>query len=257
MNGSGIHEAARRGYSRSGDHYEKGRPEYRPRVVERLIGHLRLSRASKVMDLAAGTGKFTRHLPSFFDQVAAVEPVQAMQEAFQKAVPRVPVFTGTAEDLPFEDESFDCVFVATAFHWFDAEKAAREISRVLRPGGRLGLIWNTWRKDEVPPWLSAMRAIIEPYSKDVYRYADGRWRGPLETSRRFTALESESIDHPWPATLGEAVGRMTSVSYISALPEEEFRRVEKRLVSALTATQVPDGKYVLPFQDDLFWCFKA
>ena len=56
---------------------------------------------------------------------------------------------GTAEDIPLEDASVDLVTVAQAFHWFDGPAALAEIHRVLRPGGRLALLWNR-RVEDAP-----------------------------------------------------------------------------------------------------------
>ena len=45
-----------------------------------------------------------------------------------------------------------------AFHWFDLDGALPEISRVLRPGGRLCLVWNT--RNEKIPWVRRLGGII-------------------------------------------------------------------------------------------------
>ena len=47
-----------------------------------------------------------------------------------------PVFVqGSAEDLPFEDEFFDMVYTSQVIHWCDAEKATKDMMRILKPGG--------------------------------------------------------------------------------------------------------------------------
>jgi ubiquinone/menaquinone biosynthesis C-methylase UbiE len=59
------------------------------------------------------------------------------------------VIDGSAERIPLPDQSVDVVVAAQAFHWFDAVAAAKEIRRVLKPGGRMGLIWNV--RDQTDP----------------------------------------------------------------------------------------------------------
>jgi SAM-dependent methyltransferase len=56
------------------------------------------------------------------------------------------------------DNSIDAVLVAQAWHWFDADRAAAEIARVLRPGGRLGLLWNV--RDERLGWVKEFGRIV-------------------------------------------------------------------------------------------------
>ena len=72
---------------------------------------------------------------------------------FAAAVPDVDVLDGTAEQIPYPDNTFDTVLVAQAFHWFDQDVALAEIARVLKPGGGLGLVWNEDDSDAAP-WLA-------------------------------------------------------------------------------------------------------
>ena len=67
------------------------------------------------------------------------------------------------------DNSVDAVLVAQAWHWFDPERAVAEVARVLRPGGRLGLVWNT--RDERLGWVKDLGRIIghedDPFTDEV------------------------------------------------------------------------------------------
>ena len=63
-----------------------------------------------------------------------------------------------AEELPVGDRAYDAVVAAQAFHWFDLDRALPEIARVLKPGGRIGLVWN--QRDESIPWVRRLGRII-------------------------------------------------------------------------------------------------
>ena len=92
-----------------------------------------------------------------------------MLELLSHSLPDTPALLGTAEDIPLPDDSVDAVLVAQAWHWFDPERAVDEVARVLRPGGRLGLVWNT--RDERMGWVKDLGRIIghedDPFSQKV------------------------------------------------------------------------------------------
>ena len=116
--------------------YERGRPSYPPEAIDWLLPRS----AQKVLDLGAGTGKLTTRLVERGLDVVAVDPISEMLELLRASLPETRALLGTAEEIPLEDNSVDAVLVAQAWHWVDPERAIPEIARVLRPGGRLGLV---------------------------------------------------------------------------------------------------------------------
>src|SRR4051812_14793525 len=104
-----------RGFDPGATAYEQSRPSYPSDAVAWMVDRLQIGPTSRVVDLAAGTGKFTRLLPGW---VVAVEPIEGMRRQFASAVLGVPVVGGVAEAIPLADESVDAVTVAQAFHWF-------------------------------------------------------------------------------------------------------------------------------------------
>lgn len=134
--------------------YERGRPSYPPEAIDWLLP----TKARDVLDLGAGTGKLTTRLVERGLDVVAVDPVVEMLETLRDALPDTPALVGTAEQIPLPDNSVDTVLVAQAWHWFDAGRAVSEVVRVLRPGGRLGLVWNT--RDERLGWVKELDGII-------------------------------------------------------------------------------------------------
>ncbi|MGQ0743942.1 MAG: class I SAM-dependent methyltransferase [Acidimicrobiales bacterium] len=161
--------------------YERGRSGYPAEAVDFLVEALGVGTSSVVVDLAAGTGKFTRELvdrlgagenvpslqpglPGAGDHrgglVVAVEPVADMRAELARVVLGARVTAGAAEALPLAPASVDAITVAQAFHWFDASRALAEFHRVLRPGGRVGLIWN--RADTSVDWVARVDALRSP-----------------------------------------------------------------------------------------------
>ena len=134
--------------------YERGRPSYPPEAIDWLLP----ADAQKVLDLGAGTGKLTTRLVERGLDVVAVDPIPDMLERLRAALPETRALLGTAEEIPLEDNSVDAVLVAQAWHWVDPQRAIPEVARVLRPGGRLGLVWNT--RDERLGWVRELGRII-------------------------------------------------------------------------------------------------
>jgi len=135
--------------------YRKARPGYPREAVEWLTP----GPGARVLDLAAGTGKLTETLVKLNGlDLVAVEPSDAMRAELCDALPEVRALPGTADVIPLPDGDRDGVVVAQAWHWFDPATALPEIARVLRPGGRLGVVWNV--RDHTVDWVEQFTEII-------------------------------------------------------------------------------------------------
>ena len=96
--------AAAEGFERGAGDYERARPSYPADAVGlRRRTRSRCGPGTRVLDLAAGTGKLTRLLVPSGADVVAVEPVAAMRAELVAAVPGVEVLDGTAEAIPLAD----------------------------------------------------------------------------------------------------------------------------------------------------------
>jgi SAM-dependent methyltransferase len=240
-----MNETAARGFGAAAGEYERARPGYPAAPIDRAVAELGLGEGARVADLAAGTGKLTRILAGRGFDLVAVEPVAEMRAQLVAAVPDVEVLDGTAEDMPFPDASLDAVFVAQAFHWFDAAAAAREIHRVLRRGGGLAVVWNAPAYDQ--GWLAALDAIYLRLRGPVANRRDGVWRRELEASGLFTPLETVTAPNDMRVTPEQAVERVASISFVGALPEAE-RGVVLDEVRALLASH-PETRG----RDEIVW----
>jgi demethylmenaquinone methyltransferase/2-methoxy-6-polyprenyl-1,4-benzoquinol methylase len=104
----------------------------------RAVSDLRLAPASVVLDVAAGTGDFTRELRRQGQRAIATDLSYNMLHTARNVADRV---QADASHLPFRWASFDGATCGYALRNFtDLEKTFTEMARVLRPGGRLSLL---------------------------------------------------------------------------------------------------------------------
>jgi SAM-dependent methyltransferase len=213
-----VHKTAQHGFIR-GDVYEAGRPSY-PAEVTDALG---ITAESAVCDLGCGTGKFTRLLPPTRAKVVGVEPLPAMLVEFRTQMNNVPVVAGVAEHLPLRDRVFDVVVCASVFHWLSYDLALPEIHRVLRPGGRLGIVWN--RRDELTGWPLEFWRITERHRGDTPGYRTDVWRRALEGSPFFGPIEEQWFENVQRADREGVIARVASISFIETLPENTREEV--------------------------------
>ena len=247
-----IHQAASKGYQTAGDSYDKGRPEYPEEAIQFLVRELDITNGKSILDLGAGTGKFTKLIAQTGANVIAVEPVEGMRKKFSELLPLIPISSGTAESIPLEASSIDTVVVAQAFHWFNGEKALSEIFRVLKPNGKLGLIWNA--RDESIDWVSKLTDIIDPHEKGAPRYKYGIWKKAFLTTTLFSPLSEKQFRYVQKGPPEMIVNRVASISFISAL-DAPAKSLTLSKVNTLLEThpQTSGNKEVeLPYRTDVF-----
>lgn len=150
-----VHPA--RSFDLAADAYDRGRPTYPPEAVDRLLQDLRRP-AVDVVELGAGTGQLTEPLVARGCRVVATDGSAAMLRRLRRRAPGARAVAGTAEQLPVRARSADLVVAAGAFSWFAAEPVLHEVARVLRPGGRLAVVWS--ERDERVPWVRRLGRIL-------------------------------------------------------------------------------------------------
>lgn len=186
--------------------YERGRPSYPPEAIDWLLP----DGARDVLDLGAGTGKLTTRLAERGLAVVAVDPLPEMLEVLTHALPDTPALLGTAEQIPLPDNSVDAVLVAQAWHWVDPAQALPEVARVLRPGGRLGLVWNT--RDERLGWIKDLGDIIGR-EHDPFNYT-------VELPAPFTDVHRHFVEWTSYLTPQALIDLVASRSYCITAPAD-------------------------------------
>ena len=213
---------------------------------------------ARVADLAAGTGKLTRLLtPLGADARRRRAGRRDARASCARCAPACRCVAATAEQLPFAGGALDAITVAQAFHWFDADRSrSTEFARVLRPGGRLGLVWNA--RDRSNDLVDQLWSIMDRVEK----------RAPWRMHERVERLRVRRAPGFGAAARGDVPPRAAahprarsspafrSVSHVAVLPPDEQERCSTR--SATCSPRIPTrGRaraVAIPYRVDAYWC---
>jgi trans-aconitate 3-methyltransferase len=121
-------------------HYSTYRPEYSPKLYKYLLANHK-GPLNLALDLGCGHGLVSRALSPHITQIRALDPSPGMlaeARRLSQGFNNIKFVQGNAESLPdIEDGSVDLVVSATAVHWFEHPRWAKEMARMLRKGGTL------------------------------------------------------------------------------------------------------------------------
>ncbi len=218
------------------------------------------------VDVGAGTGKLSRALQRLAGHVIAVEPDDRMRAVLQDRSPGVEVLAGRGEAIPLPDESADGVFISSAWHWMDPELALPEICRVLRDGGRFGVLWTS--RDDSVGWVRDLNQLREPGERSpagnpgTGQPADG---GPTARSLRHAVqmpgggtplhnVVTDTFSFTRPMTTGSLVEMLGTYSgLITATPQDRAARLDR--VRAALEQRFPGSEPIeVPMRS---WCWRA
>lgn len=246
-----IHRAAF-GLATASEAYERGRPPYPLDATAFLGRELQAGPGTWLLDVAAGTGKLSRALADTGGRVAAVEPVEAMRRVFRQRRAGTWLLGGSPHALPFRDAAMDAAAIGNAFHAFADVRTLREIHRVLKPGGRLGLIWN--ERDASVPWVGELMSTFEQYRGDAPLYRDGAWMDAFDRFGRFRAVTRRVFPFQQTGNLDLFLDSLSSISYVASLPrpEREFLLSEATRVIRSRPAASSVGAVSMPYRCDIY-----
>lgn len=269
------HATAILSFDANNSSYDALRPTFPAPFVRQALADAGVARGGRVLELAAGTGKFTRLLVeegfgSGSKPLVVVEPSEGMLSKFRENFPELDSRSGSSYDLGVASESVDCVIAAQALHWFSDEGSLQEIARVLKPGGTFLAVWNFdfpgraqgtrtdvwWGQDGVevprgltpsevlervfPEWAKKVGEVIARYDKDVPQYRVGAWRDNIEkhAGKHLTGVEKEGFFfRAERVRKADVVPYWETRSYVTALAEEGRQAFGREITAAIEGVE--------------------
>jgi SAM-dependent methyltransferase len=150
------------------------------------------------------------------------------------------------------------VTVAQAFHWFDRERAVAELARVIRPGGRLALIWNA--RDSGVAWVRDAWSVIDRVEKAAPWRNHDNWRDhAFDAMPGFAPVQVSEFRHEQLLSHDDVLRRMASVSHVAVLEPDARQRVLDEVQSILA--QHPETRdqptVAVPYRVDCIWTVRT
>lgn len=187
--------------------YASFRPDYSSAAIETLLARVRLGADDDVADLGSGTGLLTRHLLTRARRVYGIEPAEDMRRVaearFGESFTSV---AAVAERTTLPDNSIDVVTSGNAFHYFDPLATRAEVTRILRPGGRVAVLFHDRSADPGPfmkEYFALLESLTPPQLRAVHATHDHEKR--LETFFGASAIRDEGEQRDainWEQLLG-------------------------------------------------------
>lgn len=197
-------------------------------VLRELVTGARLTPDSRVLELGAGTGNYTRALRELCGcECTAVEPSARMRDLARQADGDLRIVAGTAEDVPFEAGSFDLVFcVDVVHHLADPGALFREANRLLVDGGMLCVATDS--EDIIRARFPLAQYFPETVEADRQRYPSVEQLHELATRAGFTAWREARVETRTALTSATAY-EAKAFSVLHLIPEASFQAGLARL----------------------------
>jgi SAM-dependent methyltransferase len=229
--------------------YDNVRPAYPAEAVAWALAGV-VPRAD-IVDVGAGTGKLTAQLVALGHYLTAVEPDPEMLRVLTERLSTVQGHLGTGEATTLPDNSVDVITVAQAFHWMDEVASFAEFGRILRPGGRVVLLWND-RNGAQSNWNTTLTTMLQSLGENTTAH---RMTGVVPHSvPGFSEPEVHRVEWSQPMTPEGLLDLVRSRSYVVALSEAHRAEFLKQVRTLIDTHPDLSGKSVfeLPYITSAF-----
>jgi SAM-dependent methyltransferase len=258
-------------YGKVSAKYDNGRPDYPLEPLRAWFRKLNLTRDTLILDLAAGTGKLTKAMLSIFyntehpenvvgSNIHAVEVVDGMRDEFHRLYPNIPIQHGYGEIIPVDQNMVEVVTVGTAFHWFKGEQALQEIAQILKPNGKLLLLWHMLDPlVEAAPWVAPLRRLVSS-SGGPNNHDTDQWKQAFVDDTLFTNPFAQHTTHTYTVkmTRDEIVKSLETYNAAGEMSLKQLDELRQKVNEILNSYPSVKDKCVLdvPYRLEMYECTK-
>jgi SAM-dependent methyltransferase len=247
-------EDAKQRFSNRAEDYARYRPGYPREILGAISAGCQFSPQHVIADIGSGTGLLSLVFLENGNRVFGVEPnaeMRAAGEEFLKQYPRFASVDGSAEATTLPLDSVDLVAAAQAFHWFQEEPTRREFRKILKPGGRVAILWNERLLDETP-FLQEYEALLRTFGTDYARVHESY---PRNDQMLGFFGKNEFASHTLPNfqefDFAGLSGRLRSSSYAPAPEDRQFQPMMQELQRIFDSHQA-NGKVRMEYRTRIY-----
>jgi SAM-dependent methyltransferase len=236
--------------------YANYRPSYPPAAIDWILEGMGFPSELVIADIGAGTGISARLMANRGIRVRAIEPNAAMRHAATPH-PLIEYCNATAEQTQLPHQSVDLILCCQSFHWFNKPVALEEFHRILKPSGRVALVWND-RNLEDPFTLAFSQIVSQAADRQIFDQSDRKSGTVLKHSPFFTHFRTHTLFHTYSLDLAGLTGLVLSSSYIP-----KSGAAHEQLLQELTALHhhwsqsSPDRTVPLSYRVNLYLADRA
>ncbi len=222
-------------FGKTSEAYAEFRDIYPRSMYEKLVSLGIGKKGQKILDLGSGTAVLPINMSGTGAEFTAADISEnqikfGQNLAAAKGIKNINFKVCSAEDTGFKSNSFDIVTAVQCFHYFNAEKAAREINRILKPDGIFCKIFMDWLpfEDEI---ISEMESLVIKYNPDWSGggFKEFQYSFPDWANKRFTIEKVYSYNTVLEFTKEQWIGRIKSCRGVGAsLSDDKIREFEDK-----------------------------
>lgn len=235
--------------------YVKYRPSYPVAAIDYLYDVIGMKRESTIADIGAGTGIFAELLLERGNPVIGVEPNTEMREVAVATLveePNFEVSAGSAEATGLPDHSVDYITCAQAFHWFDQQATRSEFKRILKPEGKVILIWNS-RLTTGTSFLEQYEQLLHDYGTDYTKVNHKNISAEkLEPFFKKDTMELAKFGNRQVFDWEGLRGRLESSSYVPSSDNPRYNDMIEQLKIIFEHNQ-HEGVVFFDYETEVFW----
>lgn len=233
--------------------YVRYRPGYPPVLLTTILDGFGKGILPVVADVGSGTGIFTQLLLERGLRVYAIEPNTNMRLAAEEslgAYGKLSSVDAGAENTGLDAASVDLVTAAQAFHWFNNESTRAEFARILKPDGRLALLWNRRRLKQSfqQDYDALLRELAPEYGKvNHMNLSTDDIAGFFATG----SMQQRHFDNRQQLDFDGLRGRLESSSYCPEAGSKQYHRLLQAL-RRLFEEHAEEGRLAFDYDTQLY-----